>query len=354
MEPMQQAQTSRMRGCAILVLITVAVLFVVDSRWWRDPFGRLRSLRNVAEVAWVLRPIDGPYPSPMSIDLGPFGDVWLTTKYDVYLFPGGDPGEPQVLLDPQIYREQFGRSMNALASAWLAPDGTLWVGSWEGEVLSWQDDRWREVVPESAGPSGKIAGLVVDDRGEEMWIGAHDGLWHSRDGGRTLELLAGLNSTVNCVTRLSDGRVAAGVWDEVYLGRGGEFRSVWRATDRGIAVEALAPRPGGGLLIGTRDGFVELTSDGREVGGELAGSYLTAFTNLDKPGQWVVATWGQGVFVETASGWHKLGFAEGLADDNLTDILVVNDRVWVGIYGEGVRSGTLTKLAELAESRSTG
>ncbi len=347
--PSMTDRSTRFVGC-LVVLAFAGFIFILDPRWLSDPLGRLQQAGGSARSRWVLRAVDGPIHDPMSVDLAPDGAVWLTTKYDVSRFVGGDPGKHQTVLDPQIYRDRFGRPMNELASAYLTPDGTMWVGSWSGEVFSYRGGSWSEIISEGAGPVGEIADLVLDDRASEMWIAAFDGLWRAEKASNSLQRIEGMNSTVNALARLAGGVIAAGDLKGVHVGDAGGFRLLWRPSEADRVVGALAATPGGGLLVGTRDGFVELDEAGRELRRELPGRWVTAFAGT--PGERLVATWDQGLLVETAAGWRKHGYAEGLPDDNLNDLLIgPGERLWLCIYGRGdARVGDLQDVIELASA----
>lgn len=331
----------RLWGCLLVVALLIAGVLL------KPMFnGRPAGEGPAVTAGTALQHVVGPYPSPMSIDLASDGAVWLTTKYDVTRYGGGDPRRGEVLLDSQIYERRFGRTMNSPASATLTPDGVLFTGSWYGEVLSFADGRWTELIAADLGPRRTIAALVVSDDAREMWIGADNGLWLRRESPDRLDRL--LVETVYALARLPDGRLAVGTWAGVYLGMDRNFYLAWEAGEFG-PVESLAV-DGELLLVGTHDGFLALDGAMREVDHQLPGSWVTGF--LDAGDRRLVATWEQGMFVETREGWKKLGDSEGLPGDSVTSLLVgPGDRLWAGFYGEGTWTGELRAVVELAQSQ---
>ena len=301
---------------------------------------------RVGEVE--LTKIDTVGSEAMAVFGGNRGTVWAITKYDVIKFPAGDLEKQKNLLDPQIFQKRFRESMGSLSSGFAAANGYLWVGTWDGEVYSLHQGKWRRFIPESHGLGGPISGVVLNDTSDVMWLGARDALWKVVKKGNSLDFV--LEKKIEAVAMGADGTVAAGSYGGVDIYRDGEAQPLWSIQEGDKGVTGLGAN-GDGWWVGTHNGFVLLDASGAEQGRELEGRWIT--TVLDHPAGRVVGSWQSGLWLEDGDGgqWLNLSAAQGLPDDSVSSLHIdTQGRLWMALYGGGVYVVELEALRKEARA----
>jgi ligand-binding sensor domain-containing protein len=196
-------------------------------------------------------------------------------------------------------------------------------------------------------PSGDISALAHD--GQALWVGTFD---------RGLVVRQG-----RAWRTVHDARIDPQI-NALCVERPGARRRLWVATARGLNIvegvaaaprvrrltvtdglpaddiHSLAPRRGGGVLVGTARGLALIAADGGvTVVGRKQGLIISAV--------WAVAETGDGrLWLGTSKGlfggrvggrWKRYSVSGGhLGDDWVTALTVDKERLWVGTYNGGV------------------
>jgi ligand-binding sensor domain-containing protein len=200
----------------------------------------------------------------------------------------------------------------------LAADGdTLWVGTFDHGLATFDGKRWTTI----AGVDPRIDAIVVAP--DAIWVGTAEGLVALDRTGRIVQQYTrrdGLpGRSVLALARLHDGRIVVGSSNGAAIVDGGHLARIGprtSAADKGLGnVWAIAEDRDGSVWLGATTGLYHgpalawSAKDGGEVG-----------------------------------AWDHRGVATGeLRDDWVTAIAVGDDAVWVGTYKGGVarvRNGT--------------
>ena len=309
---------------------------------------------RIAEVASILlqrplRPISDLSSEGMQAELGPSGQVLLTSKYRILRFGAGNPNDRRSLFSFDAYLEQFpGAKAQAMASALALPGERYLFGGWHGEVLSWSDGRLRRLSGRDDRPRGRIADFLPW-RGEVLVAG--DGLWRVAADGRGLEELP--------LTEPRRLRALAARGDQLLLA--GESRGIyqWRA-NRAVPwlelpgnaerVEVLAPAADGGWWIGSTRALYRVDREGNPLETLLEGVWISAV--LERPDELWVGSWKQGLLLRRNGRWHRLGDRPGDLPSGSVSAFAVDaaDHAWLMLYGGGGWQAPLDSLrAEMLE-----
>ncbi len=154
-----------------------------------------------------------------------------------------------------------------------AADGTLWIGTQGGGVLTYRDGRFR-VFHEEYGRRSTIHSLLLGERGE-LWVGVTDfGVYQHRDGKLIhLEQPGLTDSTVRDILRDREGALwFAADGGGLVRFHEGAFRTY--SVGSGLvsdAVTSLYEAPGGELYVGSWGGMNKLAGGEITAVAELAG-----------------------------------------------------------------------------------
>lgn len=277
----------------------------------------------------------------VALALGPDGRVWACHGGGITTFPAGRPDRPDVLKVPWsggnakgFALDRQGRACVAAWHAWTLPcfDGKGWstlplpaeylhaVGVFRGrfyaaaQSLKGWDPRskaWREVA--------ETRGSVFDHFHATPWgsfLAGGPELW-------TLNEPEGAG------------------WKFLWRGAGGS--EDW--------VNSLDSDPDGRIFVGTHNGFYVLDRKGGVLARHLPGEWVTAV--VARPGgRYWVSTWQSGLFFVDGPKVHRFGYAEGLPQDAVADmVLDAEGHLWFSCGGLHV---TRVEEAERAIRRAPG
>lgn len=318
----------------IVLVLAAGVAGWLEPRLFREPVTVVGGLLQRLKLDLGMTRVPDLHGDIMAIERAADGAVWVVSKYDVVRYPSGAIGEARHLLDPRIHRDLFRGPMGALSTLHVAPSGATWVGSWYGQVLRYQSGDWGLVSDRETGPTGRIHAIV--ELGGATYVGGQ-GLWvwsSSRDTLRRVEDFP--DGSVTALARSAAGELLVGTRGGVLVRRAGAWHTLWRGGRDDVTVNALFVTGAGQLLVATHDGYVVVGADGLVLYRELAGRWVTGFTELADGELWV-ATWKSGVHVKANGRWRRVGYTQGLDDDSLSAVLADGrGRLWLGFYGHGI------------------
>ncbi|MGE9268813.1 MAG: sensor histidine kinase [Verrucomicrobiales bacterium] len=257
------------------------------------------------------------------------GNLWLASN-----------GHGLLRLKPSrfIYLDQQSeRELPHPRTALRDRSGTWWLASLKGGLDQFGPAGLRHhFLPGPAGSEDHVVGLMEDKRGR-LWIRSDTGKIYLRH--QTAEEIEpfevpGLPRALTMAEAGEDRIVFAGA-EGIIQWQNGAFEDL--SQDKGLGIirpTVIAPHPGGGLLVGTRDGRVIFLGQRRITDlappDQLKRSYVSAL--LTGPGgELWVATLGAGIFRRHQEEWEEFGRAEGLPDLRITTLfLSADDELWCG------------------------
>lgn len=336
----------------VLVLVLAAGLAAwFEPRLLRDPLGVAGALIQRMRLAVTVTELPGLHGDIMAVERAVDSSLWVAGKYDVVRYPAGAIDRAQRLLNPDTYRGQFHRRMDALSALHLTAAGDAWVGTWYGEVLRYRSGSWALVSDRGIRPTGRIHAIA--DAGGSIYVAAR-GLWTSAANAEHLGRVEDFpDQEVTALARSPAGELMVGTASGVLARRGGRWRKLWPIGRDDGQVNALFYTSGGKLLVATRDGYLVVDPGGRILYRELEGKWVTGFAQLADGELWV-ATWKSGVHVKAGGAWRHIGYTQGLGDDSLSALAVDHrQRLWLGIHADGVAVAEVAPFKRFAVAENS-
>ena len=222
------------------------------------------------------------------------GVVWAATENGLIRWENGVT---------KLYQQADGLPTNRLRTLTFDKEGTLWIGTTGGGLVSFKSDRFEVMNPSNGFPHLEVRSVLADPSG---------GIWAATAG-------AGLS-------RVESGKVV-----RVYTVRDG------LPTDQ---LTSLARDGEGSLWIGTWGAGVTRFSDGRftsiSAAGGLAGDQIWAVLS-DREGSVWIGTWVGGMTRLSNRAFVVFGTPEGLSNDNVRSVVHArNGAAWVSTAGGGL------------------
>jgi diguanylate cyclase (GGDEF)-like protein len=236
----------------------------------------------------------------------PDGAVWAATENGLVRWRDGAA---------QVYREADGLPTDILRSLAFDREGTLWIATTGGGLVSFDGTRFT-ILDESGGlPHDAVRSVLPDPEG---------GVWASTAGGGLVHLREGRIRTFTVRDGLPTDQLTA-----LALDRDG---SLWIGTW------------GAGLARMRGERFTSISTDGGLAGGQIW-SVLA-----DREGSVWVGTWVGGLNRLRDRDFVVLGTPEGLSHDNVRSVMHARDgAAWVTTAGGGVNrihEGRITVIGE--------
>lgn len=235
--------------------------------------------------------------------------------------------------------------------------GGLWIGTVDGGLNCWQDEKLSKFTSHDGLPSDSITALAEDGNGR-LWVGTQSGLTTLEAGRLTAlkgaEIFSG--RTITTIYRDHEGAMwigASGVG--IYTYRNGNFIPL-----RDPALDGLLQDPHclivdrkGRVWIGAGDAFV-LCRDGNQwlrfgMPRHLATHYISALAEGPDETVWAGSA-GEGLFKFKAGKLVAINASSGLPD-NIVEALVMDreGKLWVGTHG-GLNRMCPKKVSVLSHS----
>ncbi|MEO8383704.1 MAG: two-component regulator propeller domain-containing protein [Betaproteobacteria bacterium] len=239
------------------------------------------------------------------------GVIWAASENGLVRWEKGKNGEGIA----RVYKEADGLPTNRLRSLAFDKDGTLWIGTTGGGLVSFAAGKFRAMNPTNGFPHLEVRHVLADPAGGIWAATAGAGLVHVKDG------------------QIKSYTTADGL-----------------PTDQ---LTYLARDKAGALWIGTWGSGVARMSDGKfssiSTAGGLAGDQIWSLV-IDREGSVWVGTWNGGLNRLSNRAFGVFGKPEGLSSDNTRSVLHARDgATWVSTAGGGVNKivgGRITVLAK--------
>lgn len=243
----------------------------------------------------------------------PVLDARVTAGRRVWAFAQGDDGVVWAATEnglvrwekgvTKLYQQAEGLPTNRLRTLTFDKEGTLWIGTTGGGLVTFKSDRFEALNPSNGFPHLEVRFVLADPSG---------GVWAATAGGG--------------LARVEGGKVV-----RVYSVRDG------LPTDQ---LTSLARDGEGSLWIGTWGAGVTRLSDDRftsiSAAGGLAGDQIWAVLS-DREGSVWIGTWVGGMTRLSNRAFVVFGTPEGLSNDNVRSVVHARNGVtWVSTAGGGL------------------
>jgi ligand-binding sensor domain-containing protein len=276
-----------------------------------------------------------------------FGALWVGT-FDRGLARIGPSGrvEPQ---ERALERWGVDRRVNDLSvTRGVRGRETLWIATDRG--LFWHDGRRFAPALDAGAPGRQHVTSLHVDRADALWVTStrqlsryRDGRWHAWSGDPSFPVVQ-----LHAVTTDASGRVWVGSLHGLYRFDPARGRFERHTTSSGALpvdwVTAVQPW-GDGIVAGTYHGGL-VWYDGarfrieREGRAGIPAGWVNPHAMRWIDGKLYVGTLERGLVVGRSGGWTRLGVADGLPSDDVTDILPAGDgTTWVATRGGLARLG---------------
>ncbi len=215
----------------------------------------------------------------------------------------------------KVYKEADGLPTNRLRTLDFDKDGTLWIGTTGGGLVSFASEKFNVMNPANGFPHLEVRHVLADPAG---------GIWAATAGAGLVHVERG---------QIKAYTVADGL-----------------PTDQ---LTYLARDKAGSLWIGTWGSGVSRMRDGRfstiSSGGGLMGDQIWA-VHVDREGSAWVGTWNGGLNRLSSRPFGVLGKSEGLSNDNVRSVIHTRSgATWVATAGGGINrieNGRITSISK--------
>ena len=292
-------------------------------------------------AAPVFHKIAGTFPVPIAIREGAAGTVWIVTVQDVTEFRNGEAIRK---LNGQSYEGLFNSDMRSLSAATITPEGEIWTGSLDGEVMHYANYDWK-IAFESREPI-KDRILAIGQQGTLVFLGTESGLWKfDQSTGNLTRYKSFSNVRINTFSRGSKGELLMGAQN-----------GAWRLTEKGW--EQILPSTGGPgiisidshsediLLLGNGDDLTVLQISSGKSNHFLAGLSVTALLPGEHGSLWVGLQNG-GLRYFDGKDWYAADSSHGAPGDFVSHLSRDSkQRIWLGVTGRGAYYADELELIE--------
>lgn len=291
----------------------------------------------------------GVFPIPLGLYADPKGSVWATSIQDVFRFADGAIESSTQRLSPSMYEGLFNDEMPAFTASAIDPEGDLWLGSKNGQIMRYLHERydWKISWKSNDPIREPIAALArLDNR---LFIATSPGLWKwdlatgklTRYKGfqksKSVALLATRNGTLYYGSDSAVFRLVDAGWEQFFTLPG-------KQDGRGL--KSLSEGASGELLVGTDKGFFRLSDKGVPIQRLLTSQVVTSVLALDD-NSFLVGTEKGGLALYENRKWFARTAESGLPGSYVRSILRDGSgRIWLAITGKGVYSGAGAKVLE--------
>lgn len=231
------------------------------------------------------------------------GVVWAASESGLVRWQAGgqssgEAGKPQV----RIYKETDGLPTRRIRSLDIAPDGTLWIGTTGGGLVSFANGKFTTFGVATGFPHAEVRHVLADPAG---------GVWAATAGGGLAHVRGGQIKTYTTREGLPTNQLT-------YLARD-KSGSLWIGT-------------WGSGVVRMRDGQFSAVSSA----GGLAGDQVWSL-EVDHEGSVWAGSWNGGLNRLSNRAFGVFGKPEGLASDNVRSVIHArNGATWVSTAGGGV------------------
>lgn len=263
------------------------------------------------------------------------GAVWAATNNGLVRWKDGVS---------RVFRRADGLPTDKLRAVGIDRDGTLWIGTTGGGLVSYARGRFETLDPARGFSHAEVRAVVADPAGGIWAATAGGGLSRVHDGAITTYTVAdGLPSNqLSALALDAQGTLWIGTWGGGVCRRsGGRFSSLSSAGGlSGNQVWSLCADHEGSVWIGTWVGGLNRLRDRRfmvfGVPEGLSNDNTRAVLHARDGATWV-ATAGGGVNRIEGSSVTNVGMKEGLPSNEASSLCEDRDgSIWIGTYTAGL------------------
>lgn len=214
--------------------------------------------------------------------------------------------------------------------------GNLWAATENGTLLRRIDGRWNAMEANTDWPGGSAAAVTADASGA-VWIGTQDRHVYRWKSGHfeTWEKKDGLVSRVTCsllIDRAGDLWIGGIAPESLQRLRAGKLESIPLPPDVRVT-RAMAEDANGTIWLGTSKGVLLRVEGQRatDMAPSLSGAdrSIRCLRSTADGSLWIgYAGWGLGRIKD--GRWSRLTSAQGLADDQISQIVPDQGWLWIG------------------------
>lgn len=256
---------------------------------------------------------------------------------DGYLLVG--TGEGLVKFDGLAFRAFRADASLRLASRWIsalltARDGTLWVGTFDGELIELSAGQMRRRY----NTGGSVFDLIEDEEGD-IWASTRNGLLRHKDGSliQQPDMRPPSETSWNVLATGSGGGLWVVTSAGLHQGGGGRpFRLALANSEALGEILTVRPARDGGLWLGTSRGLFK--SAKRATPTAVAGVPGPVVSVLeDRDGVVWAASWGKGLYRVVGASVDHWSTREGLPDDSIRTLIEdAEGNLWLGMRSGGL------------------
>jgi len=269
--------------------------------WAREEDGRLLRYDPATGAARTWTVSDDAAFVSSEIIPAKAGGVWLIEGKSLRGFDGA------------VFRDVIDAPVD-IAVATEAPDGSLWVATWDGVVLRWDGSAWTSLGPVRPNGDASVSAIAVDATGHPWigwalysasdgnpgsgWVSRYDGSWWTTFDAKDA---ASLGGTVSAIAQSPD----RAIWVATAAGLARFDGSSWTdvtAQPWGTHLRSVAAGPGGEIWVEAEDPTDYTVTVGR-FDGRTWTTYEAAGGNNSTT--WVAPA-KDGVFAASWDGLYRL------------------------------------------------
>jgi ligand-binding sensor domain-containing protein/signal transduction histidine kinase len=248
------------------------------------------------------------------------GNLWVGT--------GGSGLNRLRLRNIRLHDRSNDLPKDLIVSLCEATDGSVWLAPSEAAPVQLGPDR--QVLPLAKNRDMLSGVTLCKDHSGGVWLGSYDrGVFRLREG--RFELVGLKNKQIGSILEDSHGTLWVGTLnDGIFAIRDGQIKH-YPVTEKLNQISALAEDSSGCLWVATFSGTLhQRVNDSFVLKSEMLG--LSIITILpDGPGRIWIGTRGGGLFRFKDGGIKQVAHGQGLADDDVRQILIDDTGgMWIG------------------------
>lgn len=320
----------------LIIVIGLAFTFTHSSLLRSSVYGYLKPVARPFVMLALTEQLEG-HAGAQQISVSGL-DVWTLTKYELHYYPRSDPGSAQLKLIPKTVE------VGSFSSFGIADNAHVWIGTWQGELVSLKDQKARIRVDRESS-IGKVQAILP--AGGQIYLATSRGLWIWNEQSEVLSKVSYFDErAIKGLMQTPDGTILVA-----------ESRTVTQQTSSGWvqwpdmpefngtirAVESLSD---GTFLINTDSGIVWFDEDALSSSNALSGKKVDS-ADRSPSGELWAGSWDQGIWWQAGDRWTRLSHWYWLPDSINSIRFDSQGNLWISVYDQGVIYFKASQFLEL-------